>query len=129
MMTPRTPWIVAALTVFALCLWALVTGAPLLDHLLPGGLPLGNLLSAAGLCALPFIAFLLAPPGGKARKYAAFSLALAVAWLPVSLAMAGNLQLNFSNGLGTVWWTATLAIFALGVVAPLFAVVARMRRR
>lgn len=121
--------------VFVLATWSLVTAQALLLWELPGGLPFGNLLTGAGKAALGGCAVLLARPGGLLHRLSMLALAAGLLWLPVSIAMAGNLQLNFAGGNGTAWWYYTLATgglcllaFGLALLAGLYRLVT-MRRR
>ncbi|GAA5075279.1 hypothetical protein [Lysobacter panacisoli] len=126
-------WKIAALLaagMFAVA--SLVAGAPWLEHTLPGGLPLGNALAAVGLCALAGAAVLLAGRRGMVRVAALGALALAVVWLPVSVAMAGNLTLVFSGGRGDAWIALSLAtvvaVLCALAIASATALVRRARR-
>ena len=105
--------IVAVLLAFvAFVLLSLLRGAPYLDASLPGGLPLGNVLAALGLCAMAGASVALSPPGTARRIAALLALAGAVLWLPVSVLLAGNLELNFGSGRGAVWLALSVAVFA-----------------
>lgn len=119
-----------ALAVFAL--GSLITGAPYVERSLPGGLPLGNALAALGLCAVAAMARQLARRGVP-RHVANAALALAAAWLPVSIALAGNLTLVFSGGRGDAWiaWSAValIAAFASLAFAVMQRVIAALHRR
>ncbi len=118
MTLPKT--IVAALLAIAtLAMLSLVSGMPYLETLLPGGLPLGNALAALGLCAAAAAAFGLSARGTMLHTVSLATLFAAAAWLPVSIALAGYLALNFGGDRGAVW----LAI-SLGVVAGVFVVLA-----
>jgi hypothetical protein len=124
--------IATLLTVAAFSLLSLTLGAPYLEALLPGGLPLGNVLAAASLCSVAGAAAGLSVRGTAMRTVALAFLAAAVAWLPVSIMLAGNLSLNFSGGRGTAWWAFSL-IVAIGVLITLFSalvisLLARFRR-
>ncbi|WP_149195420.1 hypothetical protein [Luteimonas suaedae] len=99
----------------AFAVFSLVSGAPYLEARLPGGLPIGNVLAALGLCSLAGAAVALSPRGSVVRGFSWVSLALAIAWLPVSIALAGNLELTFGGGRGTLWITVTLATAFAGV--------------
>lgn len=98
---------------------SLVRGAPYLEAPLPGGLPLGNCLVALGLCALAGSALALSARGTALRTAALASLAGAVLWLPLSMALAGNPQLDFSRGTGGAWLalSAVVVAAACGTVA------------
>jgi len=104
------------LTVAAFSVGSLVSGARYSEWVLPGGLPLGNVLAAAGLCSLAGTAFHLSPLDSIRRRVSAVTLLAAAVWLPLSIALAGNLTLNFSGYRGTAWLaiTSATAIAALG---------------
>jgi len=95
----------------------LVSGSDRLGTVLPGGLPAGNALSALALVSLAAIPLVLGKPGSALRKVGRIVFMAAVAWLPVSIALAGNLFLNFSEWRGTVWlgFTATVHLAALAL--------------
>lgn len=104
--------------VFLLCvsvaaLVALLFGAEHLQYALMGGLPLGNLVAATGLIAVAWAALDLLPRRGRGRVIGVVSLLVAVAWLPLSIALAGNLALVFSGGRGDAWMALTAATVAL----------------
>lgn len=105
-----------ALAVFAL--GSLITGAPYVETPLPGGLPLGNALAALGLCAVAAMARQVARQG-VLRHVANAALLMAAAWLPVSIALAGNLALVFSGARGDAWiaWSAAALIAAFASLA------------
>lgn len=105
-----------ALAVFAM--GSLVGGAPYLEGELPGGLPFGNALAALGLCAIAGVGVAISRPG-IVRRVALAGLFAAAAWLPVSIAMAGNLALVFSGARGDAWiaWSAVVAAFSFGSLA------------
>jgi len=119
-----------ALAMFAL--GSLIAGAPYVETPLPGGLPLGNALAAVGLCAVAATARQLARQG-VARHVANAALLVAAAWLPVSIALAGNLALVFSGARGDAWiaWSATALFAASGslALAALQRVIAVVHRR
>jgi len=98
------------LAIAAAAILSLVSGAPWLGVALPGGLPLGNALAAVGLCAAAGAAVRLSRRGTRLRVAATASLASAAAWLPVSVALAGNLALDFNNGRGMAWMIASAAV-------------------
>jgi len=112
-------WKIAALLALAVfSLGSLIGGATYLETTLPGGLPLGNALAATGLCAIAGCGAVLARPG-VVRGIAIIALLAAVAWLPVSIAMAGNLALVFSAGRGDAWiaWSGGVALLSLASLA------------
>mgnify|MGYP003575542430 CR=1 FL=1 len=108
-------WKIAALLAMALfALGSLASGAWYLEATLPGGLPLGNALAALGFCAIAAIGVAMARRG-VVRRFAFVALFAAAAWLPVSVAMAGNLALVFSGARGDAWiaWSAGVAVVTL----------------
>lgn len=107
------------LSVAAGCLFPLLSASPFLVVLLPGGLPLGTLLAAGFFAALGVAGVPLAPPGGHARRLAWICAALACAWLPVSMLLAGNAALNFASPWGDLWlwFSGCLVLLALASMA------------
>ena len=112
-----------AVTVFATA--SLVKGAGYL--LWPvGPFPLGNLLTVAGLVAAPLAAMLYAGERRWLRGLCWFAVALAVLWYPVSIAMAGNLNLTFYGDRGLSWYVMTGASVLLSLLSPVVVAVARL---
>ena len=115
------PKIIVALLLFtaAFALLSLVSGAPYLETMLPGGLPIGNALTAIGLCAAAGSAVGLSARRTALRLVSVASLVGAAAWLPASIVIAGNLTLNFDGDRGVAWLALSLAIVAavLGTLA------------
>ncbi len=119
----------AAALLLAIALAALVvlfSGAGWLESTLPGGLPAGNVLAALALCAPAAAAALIARYGSLARRLAVAALVLALAWMPASLLLAGNPELNFGGRRGGAWLALSLAlaVWAYGVLAWTLAVAA-----
>ena len=98
---------------------SLVSGAGYLEVVLPGGLPAGNAIAAFGLVSPAAVAVLLSTPGSALRAAALGTFCAAVAWLPVSIALAGNMDLNFTGWRGSVWLGSSLVIHlaVLGTLA------------
>ncbi|MEO1247387.1 MAG: hypothetical protein AAFX56_17000 [Pseudomonadota bacterium] len=115
----NTLLVVVAIAAFA----SLFTGAGFLVWLLPGGLPLGNALTAIGLCAAGAAAIRLSPRGSFLRALSMFALGSSLLWLPVSIVLAGNLELNFSGHRGSVWIWMSIANFATVLSALVWALV------
>jgi hypothetical protein len=107
--TGYRPLLLLFLALFAL--GSIISGTEYLVLPLPGGVPLGNLLAAAVFICLAGAAFLLAAGHRRLRQLCAGNLLAAWLWLPVSIALAGNVALNFSGQTGTLW---------LGISALLF---------
>ena len=114
------------LTLAAFSIGSLVSGAAYVEWRLPGGLPLGNILAAAALLGLAGAACLLAPSGSRRRSASRLALMAALLWLPLSIALAGNLALNFSGTRGDVWMLSSLALFAAVLACLICAVAGRL---
>jgi len=97
---------------------SLAFGAAYLEETLPGGLPLGNALTALGLCAAAGAAIGLSARGTALRSMSLVSLIAAAAWLPASVVLAGNLALNFGGARGLAWVALSLAV-VVGVLCVL----------
>lgn len=111
---------------------SLVSGASYLEFILPGGLPAGNALAAIGLASAAAAPVLLSPAGSALRAVSLIVLAAATAWLPLSVALAGNLALNFAKGRGSLWLGFSLAVSVAVLCILAWALVSRwlaMRRR
>ncbi len=116
--------VVKTLTVILLLIIALasvaslVSGASVLSMVLPGGLPVGNMLAALGLVSPAALALFISTSETKLRVASLAMLWAALAWLPVSIILAGNLPLNFIGWRGTVWMGLTI-LLVLGVLTTL----------
>lgn len=106
------------LVVAAFAAFSLISGASYLEVPLPGGLPFGNALAALGLCSAAGVAIGLSPRGSLLRALSQCALLFAVVWLPLSIALAGNLALNFAEGCGDIWMLFSL-VTALLVLSSL----------
>ena len=115
---------VALLAIASFAMLSLVSGAPYLETRLPGGLPTGNALAALGLSAAAGAAVALSARGTALRTMSLASLFAAAAWLPLSVALAGNLALNFGGGRGRIWLVLSLVVAAGAFGVLLWAVVA-----
>lgn len=100
------------LAVATVALLTLFSGAGWLSGTLPGALPAGNLVAAIALCAPAGAALLLARRGTVLRRVTAGLLSASLAWLPLSLLLAGNPQFNFSGTRGTLWLVFTVSLAA-----------------
>lgn len=101
---------------------SLAFGGRHLEILLPGGLPVGNALAAIMLGAAAGAAILFARRGSHLRALSWIALAAALAWLPVSVLLAGNAALVFGNGRGDVWTVLTLCTLGLVALSLMLAV-------
>lgn len=119
----RTTAVLALLAGTGLVVLALGQGWEGLTWPLPGGLPLGNLLVALALCAPAVAAQLLSAPGTAGRRLALGALVAGAAWLPVSVLLAGNLNLNNFGDRYSTWviFTAITAVLVLGALGWAFA--------
>lgn len=104
------------IAVFALSFASLVSGAswlgiPLLE-VFP--LPLGNLVAKVLYVSLAALPVLATRPGTPSRIVAWLLLSAAVLWLPVSIGLAGNLNLNFSSWRGELWLWYSLGVLPGG---------------
>lgn len=107
-----------AFAAFAIAL--LLSGSAALEVALPGGLPAGNALVALALVAIAAAGHVL---GTGPRWLARGGLVAALAWLPASVLLAGNLALNFGQWRGTAWFGLSL-VTALVVSASLATAIA-----
>lgn len=114
------------LIVASIALLSLALGASYLETMLPGGLPLGNALTAIGLSAAAGAAVGLSAGHVVLRRVSVASLIGAFAWLPASIALAGNLTLNFHGGYGLAWLVLSLAVVATVLCALTWALVATL---
>ena len=105
---------------------SLASGACYLDTVLPGGLPAGNAVAALGLVSLAGVPVLLSTRGSVLRRVASATLGGAVAWLPASIALAGNLALNFTGWRGSVWVGLSLVIHAAALCTLVWALLGRL---
>lgn len=112
MTSARIGFALFLLVAAGLALRILASGAAVLETVLPGGLPLGNALAAVFLCCSALPALVLSKPDTRLRVAAAVSLAGAVAWLPVSIALAGNPELDFAGGRGAIWLAFSAIVLA-----------------
>src|SRR4030095_6233860 len=115
-----------------LSLASLMSGASYLEFALPGGLPAGNALAAIALVSAAALPVLLSSAGSVLRGAALAALAAAAAWLPLSIALAGNLALNFASGPGSIWLGFTFAVILFVLCTLAWALVRRLvalRRR
>ena len=115
------------LAVAALAMGSLVSGAGHLEQTLPGGLPLGNAVTALALVCPALAAVLISRPQSACRRASQTAFAAAVLWLPISVILAGNLTLNFVGRRGVVWLALSLVTLMLVVGCLAWAVAAALR--
>jgi hypothetical protein len=113
----------------ALAIGLLLSGWSDLETRLPGGLPVGNALSAAAVILAAWAAALLTRRGTVLYRLCVAALGLAILWLPVSIAIAGNLDLNFRRSTGPAWFAFTALTLLASFGALLAALVSTLRHR
>ena len=123
----RAAFAMIALAFLAIVL--LVAGWGGLEARLPGGLPIGNVLSALSMILAAGAAVVLSDGGTWVRRYAVAALLLATAWLPLSVALAGNADLNFNEGTATAWFVLTAITLVLSFSALPIAIGSLFLRR
>jgi len=103
----------------AISIGILISGASYSEWVLPGGLPLGNALATIGLCCFAGSAYNLSPVNSVRHRVSQAALVLAILWLPISVALAGNLELNFAGSRGTIWLAISyiISIVVIGSMA------------
>jgi hypothetical protein len=116
--------IVVSLVVALACCWVLFSNNDVLDVELPFAFPAGNLIAAALLIAASSLAVLLAVRGTRLHAAARAILLLSIAWLPVSMAIAGGVQLSYSGWQGWLWIAYTCALLVAIPVVVAWALVA-----
>ena len=100
---------------------SMFAGADYLLWILPGGMPLGNALAAVGLTSAAGAAYGVSRPRSFLRWLSVTSLFLSVIWLPVSIGLAGNLELNLSGRQGDLWLHLSLVTFVLAIISLIWA--------
>ncbi len=109
--------------------WLLFSGSELLDVELPFDFPAGNIAAAVMLVGLAAIPVLSSMPGSRLRAVAKATLVAAIAWLPVSMAIAGGMQLSYSGWQSWAWMIYTLALLLAAPVVLGWAIVAALLQR
>jgi len=107
----------------------LFSGSDWIDWELPFGFPAGNLVAAVMLIAAAAIPLFLDGPGPKRRRFAKWTLWAAVAWLPVSMALAGGMQLSYSGWASWAWMAYTLVLLLAIPVSLVWAAVGAVLAR
>lgn len=103
---------------------SLVAGQGWLEATLPGGLPTGNAVAALAFCLLAGAGLLASRARTWARAWGWSAFVAALAWLPLSIAMAGNPALNFQGARGEAWLLLSLGVLAMSGASLAWAVVA-----
>jgi hypothetical protein len=124
-----TVGILLCLAISGIAGWLLFSGSELLDVELPFDFPAGNIAAAVMLAGLAAIPVLASVPGSRLRVVAKATLVAAIAWLPVSMAIAGGMQLHYSGWQGWLWMAYTLALLVAVPVVLGWAIVAALLQR
>ena len=110
--------------------WLLLTGSELLDVALPFDLPAGNIAAAVVRGAIAAIPVLWSTPGSRLRSVAKATLVASIAWLPVSMAIAGGMELRYSGWHAWLWMTYTcVVLLAVPILLGWSIVAALLQRR
>lgn len=121
--------ILVCLAIAGVAGWLLFSGSELLDVELPFDFPAGNIAAAVMLVAMAAIPVLSSMPGSRLRAIAKATLVAAIAWLPVSMAIAGGMQLHYSGWQSWLWMAYTLALLLAVPVVLGWAIVAALLQR
>jgi len=116
--------LLVCVVVVVACGWLIFGDNDLLDVELPFAFPAGNLAAAVMMVAMAAMPMLLAQPGSKLRFVARWLLVATVLWLPVSMALAGGMQLSYSGWQSWVWMIYTLLLLLAIPVVLVWAVAA-----
>ena len=124
-------FLLAAMLLLLGCLLmaAFLLGAGALDQDLPLGLNAGVAAAALALVLAAVGPAWLAGPGTRLRAVSRIALGAAVAWLPVSMLVAGGVQLSYSGWRSVAWLVLTgfVLLSVLGSWGGLLLVQARRR--
>ena len=103
--------------------------AHIVEALLPGGLPVGNLLAALALFLAPMTGVAYGAPGTRFRRVSLVATAVGLAWLPVSVLLSGNLANNFrgDDAAFMLWSRFTVVAGMLGLVTMIATLTAAIR--
>lgn len=107
---------------------AFLLGASVLDQELPFGLNAGVAAAALSLVLVAAGPAWLAGPGTPFRRLSRVALAAAVAWLPVSILLAGGLQLSYSGWRSVAWLVLTGFVLLAVLVSWGVALVGQAKR-
>ncbi|MEL6950920.1 MAG: hypothetical protein AAGM16_12500 [Pseudomonadota bacterium] len=96
-----------------------------MEALLPGGLPFGNLLVAAGMVCAGLTGMAYSESGSVLRLLSIVTTMVSLAWIPVGLATSGNLNFNFyGDDMSYMLWFRYTAVAAVLGIATLMATLA-----
>lgn len=110
--------------------WLLFSGSELLDVALPFDFPAGNIAAAVVIVAIAAIPVVSSATGSRLRNFAKVALVAAIAWLPLSMAIAGGMQLHYSGWQAWLWMAYTCAVLlAMPILLGWSIVAAVLHRR
>ena len=130
----RHPSTWLAISALAAALLLVFGPTPWVEAPLPGGLPVGNALTVIALVNASMAGWVYGESGTVLRLLSTAALLVTACWMPVSVAISGNLNNNFAgNDTAFMLWfrfTAVAALLAVAtLVATLAASIAGSRRR
>ena len=108
---------------------AFLLGADVLDQALPFGLNAGVAAAALSLVLVAAGPACLAGPGTPFRRLSQVALVAALAWLPVSILLAGGPQLSYSGWRSVAWLVLTGFVLLSVLVSWGGVLLAQARRR
>ncbi len=113
--------VLIVIAVFAFA--TVLSGTAWLENAFVGGLPIGNAIAALALICASIAALRISAPNSFMRWFAGGAVFLSVVWLPGSIALAGNLSLNFNAVSGPLWIGLSLITLTFAAISLLFATV------
>jgi hypothetical protein len=94
-----------------------------------GELPVGNVIAALALVSLSGAPVLLSVRGTRLRVVSRAIFLCCLVWLPASVALAGNLALNFSSWHGTLWIAVSAAVLLSALATSTWALLSALLAR
>ena len=85
------------------------------------GLPILNAITAIGLCTASAAAIRLSSRGSVHEALSVAAFIGSILWLPLSIGLAGNLNLNFSGTRGDTWIWMNLFTFPIVLITFVWA--------
>lgn len=125
----KTVGVLACSVVALVAAWLLLSGSELLDVELPFDFPAGNIAAAVVLVAIAAIPVLSSASGSRLHSLAKAALVAAIAWLPVSMAIAGGMQLHYSGWQAWFWMAYTCAVLLAVPILLGWSIVAALLQR
>ena len=109
--------IASLIAISTLIFFILMSDAPWLEQVRPGGMRLGYVLAAVCMCTTAGASFRISAPDTALRIFSVGSLIAAATWLPISMLLAGNMAASYDADGGLEWF-----LFSICVVMFLFCV-------